>query len=545
VLTVQDVTVTFGQRTLFKEVNLKFLPGNCYGLIGPNGAGKSTLLKVLAGEIEANKGDISVGPNERIALLSQDQFAFDAYTVLDTVIRGYPRLHEILAERETIYNKPDFSEADGLRAAELETELAEMNGYEAETEAAVLLSNLGLDESVHDLKMRELEASQKVRVLLAQALFGSPDILLLDEPTNQLDLASIAWLEDFLFRFPNTVIVVSHDRHFLNDVCTHIADIDFNKIQLFVGNFDFWYQASQLAQTQRKSDDKKRTDKIKELEQFVRRFSANASKSRQATSRKKLIEKLTVDDLPTSSRRFPYVDFKPERPCGKVILSVDQVNVTLDDRPILQNFSLVVNPGDKIAFIGPNDLVKTTLFQVLMGELTPDSGSFSWGTTIKPSYFPKENAAYFDTDVNLVDWLRQYSPYDDSETYVRGFLGRMLFSGEEALKPARVLSGGEKVRCMLARMMLSGANALVLDEPTNHLDLEAITAVNDGLINFEGVLLFTSHDYQFVDTIANRIVEIAPGGVIDRMMPLEAYVQDPTVQQLRDQYYKGHQNLRI
>lgn len=544
-LTVQDVTVTFGQRTLFKEVNLKFLPGNCYGLIGPNGAGKSTLLKVLAGEIEANKGDISVGPNERIALLSQDQFAFDAYTVLDTVIRGYPRLHEILAERETIYNKPDFSEADGLRAAELETELAEMNGYEAETEAAVLLSNLGLDESVHDLKMRELEASQKVRVLLAQALFGSPDILLLDEPTNQLDLASIAWLEDFLFRFPNTVIVVSHDRHFLNDVCTHIADIDFNKIQLFVGNFDFWYQASQLAQTQRKSDDKKRTDKIKELEQFVRRFSANASKSRQATSRKKLIEKLTVDDLPTSSRRFPYVDFKPERPCGKVILSVDQINVTLDDRPILQNFSLVVNPGDKIAFIGPNDLVKTTLFQVLMGELTPDSGSFSWGTTITPSYFPKENAAYFDTDVNLVDWLRQYSPYDDSETYVRGFLGRMLFSGEEALKPARVLSGGEKVRCMLARMMLSGANALVLDEPTNHLDLEAITAVNDGLINFEGVLLFTSHDYQFVDTIANRIVEIAPGGVIDRMMPLEAYVQDPTVQQLRDQYYKGHQNLRI
>ncbi|MFO7683783.1 MAG: ATP-binding cassette domain-containing protein [Chloroflexota bacterium] len=544
-LTVQDVTVTFGQRTLFKEVNLKFLPGNCYGLIGPNGAGKSTLLKVLAGEIEANKGDISVGPNERIALLSQDQFAFDAYTVLDTVIRGYPRLHEILAERETIYNKPDFSEADGLRAAELETELAEMNGYEAETEAAVLLSNLGLDESVHDLKMRELEASQKVRVLLAQALFGSPDILLLDEPTNQLDLASIAWLEDFLFRFPNTVIVVSHDRHFLNDVCTHIADIDFNKIQLFVGNFDFWYQASQLAQTQRKSDDKKRTDKIKELEQFVRRFSANASKSRQATSRKKLIEKLTVDDLPTSSRRFPYVDFKPERPCGKVILSVDQVNVTLDDRPILQNFSLVVNPGDKIAFIGPNDLVKTTLFQVLMGEITPDSGSFSWGTTITPSYFPKENAAYFDTDVNLVDWLRQYSPFDDSESYVRGFLGRMLFSGEEALKPARVLSGGEKVRCMLARMMLSGANALVLDEPTNHLDLEAITAVNDGLINFEGVLLFTSHDYQFVDTIANRIVEIAPGGVIDRMMPLETYVQDPTVQQLRDQYYKGHQNLRI
>jgi ATPase subunit of ABC transporter with duplicated ATPase domains len=545
VLTIQGVSVTFASRTLFKDVNLKFLPGSCYGLIGPNGAGKSTLLKVIAGEIEANKGTISTGTDERIALLQQDQFAFDAYPVLETVIMGYPRLHEVLQEREAIYSKSDFSEEDGLRAADLEIELTEMDGYDAEAEASVLLSNLGIDESLHQVKMRELEAGQKVRVLLAQALFGSPDILLLDEPTNQLDLASIAWLENFLFHFPNTVIVVSHDRHFLNNVCTHIADIDFGKIQLYVGNYDFWYQASQLAQAQRQSEDKKRTDRIKELEEFVRRFSANASKSRQATSRKKLIEKLTIEDLPTSSRRFPYVDFKPDRPCGKVILDVEQLSITLDERPLLHNFSLTVNPGDKIAFIGPNDLAKTTLFQILMEELEPDAGSFKWGTTITTSYFPKENAAYFDTDLNLVDWLRQYSPVDDSETFVRGYLGRMLFSGEEGLKSARVLSGGEKVRCMLARMMLSGANALVLDEPTNHLDLEGITAVNDGLINYSGVVLFTSHDYQFVDTIANRIVEIAPGGVIDRVMRLEEYIEDPTVQQLRDQYYRGRQHLRI
>lgn len=544
-LAIQDITVTFGQRTLFKDVNIKFLPGNCYGLIGANGAGKSTLLKVLAGEIESNKGTISVGTNERIALLQQDQFAFDSYPVLDTVLMGYPRLYEVLQERETLYSKADFSEEDGLRAAELEIELAELDGYDSEAEASVLLSNLGIDESFHQLDMHELEASQKVRVLLAQALFGNPDILLLDEPTNQLDLTSIAWLEDFLFRFPNTVIVVSHDRHFLNNVCTHIADIDFGKIQLYVGNYDFWHQMSELAQTQRQSEDKKRTDKVKELEQFVRRFSANASKSRQATSRKKLIEKLTIDDMPESSRRFPYVDFRPERPCGKVILDVENLTITIEDRPILQDFNLNVRPDDKIAFIGPNDLVKTTLFQILMDELAADAGSFKWGTTITPSYFPKENAAYFDTDLNLVDWLRQYSLTDDSETFVRGYLGRMLFSGEEALKSARVLSGGEKVRCMMARMMLSGANALVLDEPTNHLDLEAITAVNDGLINFSGVLLFTSHDYQFVNTIANRIIEIAPHGVIDRAMPLEEYVEDPSVQELRDQYYQGHLNMRI
>ncbi len=544
-LTIQDVSVTFASRTLFKDVNLKFLPGSCYGMIGPNGAGKSTLLKVIAGEIESTKGIISTGANERIALLQQDQFAFDDYRVLETVIMGYPRLYEVLQERETIYNKPDFSEEDGMRAAELEIELAEMDGYDAEAEAGVMLNNLGLHESLYQLKMRELEANQKVRVLLAQALFGNPDILLLDEPTNQLDLTSIAWLEDFLFRFSNTVIVVSHDRHFLNNVCTHIADIDFGKIKLFVGNYDFWYQASQLSQSQRQSDDKKRTDRIKELEEFVRRFSANASKSKQATSRKKLIDKLTVDDLPESSRRFPYVDFRPDRPVGKVVLDIDQLSITLEDRPVLQNFSLTVRPGDKIAFIGPNDLVKTTLFQILFDELKPDSGEFRWGTTITPAYLPKENSEYFDTDVNLVDWLRQYSPTDDSETFVRGFLGRMLFSGEDALKSARVLSGGEKVRCMLSRMMLSGANALVMDEPTNHLDLEGITAVNDGLINYTGVILFTSHDYEFVNTIANRIVEIAPRGVIDRAMNLEEYIKDPSVQELRDQYYQGHQNMRI
>jgi ATPase subunit of ABC transporter with duplicated ATPase domains len=549
VLTIQDVTLLFGQRTLFKDVNLRFLPGNCYGLIGPNGAGKSTLLKVMAGEIEANKGEISVGPNERIALLQQDQFAFDDYPVLETVIMGHARLHAVLQEREAIYSKAEFSEADGLRAADLENDVAELDGYEAESEAAVLLNNLGIDESLHTTLMGDLEANQKVRVLLAQALFGNPDILLLDEPTNQLDISSIRWLEDFLSRFSNTVIVVSHDRHFLNNVCTHIADIDFGKIHLYVGNFDFWYQMSQLAQQQRKNEARQRADKIKELQEFVRRFSANASKSRQATSRKNLIEKLTIEELPASSRRFPYVDFRPDRPCGKVIVSVADVTVMGEEGraalPLLDNFRLTVNPGDKIAFIGPNDLVKTTLFEVLMGELQPDSGEVNWGTTITASYFPKENSDYFDTDLNLVEWLRQYARDDKSETFVRGYLGRMLFSGEEALKPARVLSGGEKVRCMLARMMLSGANMLVLDEPTNHLDLEAITALNDGLIAFPEVILFASHDYQFVATIANRIVEIAPGGVIDRALTLEEYVGDTAVQELRDQYYQGHQTMRI
>ena len=544
-LVANDITLSFGQRVLFKDVNLKFLPGNCYGLIGANGAGKSTFLKVLAGELEPDRGDVITDPNERIAVLQQDQFAFDAYTVLETVIMGHKQLYEIQQARDAIYAKPDFSEEDGILAADLEATFAELNGYEAESEAATLLKGLGIEEELLDRHMRELEGTQKVRVLLAQAMFGNPDILLLDEPTNQLDLDTIRWLEDFLFRFNNTVIVVSHDRHFLNNVCTHIADIDYGKIQLYVGNYEFWYESSQLAMEQRKNEKKKREDKIKELEEFVRRFSANVAKARQATSRKKLIDKLTMDELPASTRRFPFVGFDPERPCGKVVLRVQNLSKWVDDQPVLTDFSLEVNQNDKIAFIGDNDLVKTTLFDILAGELEPDSGSYEWGTTITMSYFPKENSAYFDTDLNLVEWLRQYATVDDSETFLRGFLGRMLFSGEEALKNTRVLSGGEKVRCMLSRMMLSGANALMLDEPTNHLDLEAITALNKGLIKFPEVVLFASHDYEFVNTIANRIVEITPGGTIDRMMNLEAYLEDPTITALRREMYHGEHALTL
>jgi len=536
--------MTFGGRTLFKNVNIKFTPGSCYGLIGPNGAGKSTLLKMIAGQLEADSGDISTAPGERIALLQQDQFAFDEYTVLDTVMMGHAELYAVMAEREALYEKPVFNEEDGLLGARLEAAMAEMDGYSAETEAAQLLSHLGIGEELFDALMEDVETMLKVRVLLAQALFGNPDILLLDEPTNQLDLASIEWLEDFLFRFSNTVIVVSHDRHFLNDVCTHIADIDFGVIQLYVGNYEFWYEASQLAQQQRRSDEKRRSNRIAELEQFVRRFSANASKSKQATSRKNLIEKLTVDDLPVSSRRFPYVEFIPERPVGKVVLQAGGIDASEDGETILENFGLDVQPGDKIAFVGPNDRVKTVLFDILMEERKPESGEIKWGTTITTTYFPKENAPFFETDLNLIDWMRQYS-VDSGETFVRGFLGRMLFSGDEALKNTRVLSGGEKVRCMLARMMLSSANVLILDEPTNHLDLEAITALNDGLIRFPGVVLFSSHDYQFVDTIANRIIEIAPGGVIDRPGGLEAYHRDARVGEMRREYYGGELALRV
>jgi ATPase subunit of ABC transporter with duplicated ATPase domains len=459
-------------------------------------------------------------------------------------LKGHPELYAVMAERETLYAKPVFDEADGLLGAKLEAAMAELDGYSAETEAAQLLSHLGIGEELFDTLMEDVETTLKVRVLLAQALFGSPDILLLDEPTNQLDLASIEWLEDFLFRFPNTVIVVSHDRHFLNDVCTHIADIDFGKIQLYVGNYEFWYEASQLAQQQRRSDEKRREARIKDLEEFVRRFSANASKSKQATSRKNLIEKLTVDELPSSSRRFPYVEFVPERPVGKVVLQAERIRATEDGETVLENFGLDVQPGDKIAFVGSNDRVKTVLFDILMEERDLEAGEVKWGTTITTTYFPKENAAFFETDLNLIDWLRQYS-VDNGETFVRGFLGRMLFSGDEALKNTRVLSGGEKVRCMLARMMLSSANVLVLDEPTNHLDLEAITALNDGLIRFPGVVLFSSHDYQFVDTIANRIIEIAPGGVIDRPGGLAAYHQDPRVKEMRRAYYGGELAMRV
>ena len=544
-IATSNLTLSFGPRVLFKDVNLKFLPGHCYGLIGANGAGKSTFLKILAGEIEATSGEVVVDPKDRIAVLQQDQFAFDDYSVLDTVILGHLRLYELMQEREALYAKPDFSDDDGVRAAQLEAEFADLNGYDAEAEAATLLKGLGIGEEFLDRKMAELEATQKVRVLLAQAMFGNPDILLLDEPTNQLDLKTIQWLEDCLMRFNNTLIVVSHDRHFLNDVCTHIVDIDFGQMRMYVGNYEFWYEASQLAMQQRKNESKKREEKIKELEAFVRRFSANVAKARQATSRKKLIEKLTVDELPTSSRRFPYVGFAPERPCGKVVLRVQDLSKNVDGEPVLSRFSLEVSQGDKIAFIGENDLVKTTLFEILAGEQEPGNGRYEWGTTITMSYFPKENSQYFDTDDNLIDWLRQYSPGEDNDTFIRGYLGRMLFSGEEALKPARVLSGGEKVRCMLARMMLSGANVLMLDEPTNHLDLEAITALNEGLIKFPEVVLFASHDYEFVNTIANRIVEITPGGVIDKVMSFEEYLEDAGVNQLRLAYYQGEHALRL
>ena len=544
-LATSNITLSYGERVLFKDVNLKFLPGNCYGLIGANGAGKSTFLKILSGEIESSSGEVITDPNERIAVLQQDQFAFDDYPVLQTVIMGHKKLYEIMRERDEIYAKPDFNDEDGIRAADLENAFADMNGYDAEAEAATLLKGLGIGEELLDKQMVELEGIQKVRVLLAQAMFGNPDILLLDEPTNQLDLQTIQWLEEFLFRFNNTVIVVSHDRHFLNNVCTHIADIDFGQIKMYVGNYEFWYQASQLAMQQQKNQNKKREDKIKELEAFVRRFSANVAKAKQATARKKLIDKLSVDELPQSSRRFPYVGFDPNRSCGKMVLRVEDVNKDLESEPILRNITLELNQGDKVAFIGDNDLVKTTLFDILAGEMEPDSGKYEWGTTITMSYFPKENSAFFDTDVNLVDWLRQYSPEDDSETFIRGFLGRMLFSGEDALKSARVLSGGEKVRCMLSRMMLSGANVLMLDEPTNHLDLEAITALNEGLIRFPEVVLFASHDYEFVNTIANRIVEITPSGVIDRMMTFEEYLENEDVKRLRIEHYHGEHAMMV
>ena len=544
-IAASNIALAYGKRVIFKDVNIKFTPGNCYGLIGANGAGKSTFLKILAGEAEADKGEISVGPRERIAVLRQDQFAFDEETVFNTVIMGHKRLYEVMAEREAIYSKPEFSEEDGIRSAELEGEFAEMNGYEAESEAAVLLNGLGIPEELRSRKMKELEAGDKVRVLLAQALFGNPDILLLDEPTNHLDLKSIAWLEDFLFRFNNTVIVVSHDRHFLNQVCTHVADIDFGQIKVYVGNYDFWYQASQLNLKQKQDENRKITDKANELKEFIQRFSSNASKAKQATSRKKLLDKLTIEEMPVSSRKYPYVVFKPERPCGDIILEVSGLCKQIDGVEVLHGLDLIVRKGDKIAFVGGNSLAKTTLFQILVGELQPDSGTFRWGVTITTAYFPKENKDYFSADLNLVEWLGQYSPPAEGESFARGFLGRMLFSGEEALKKTSVLSGGERVRCMLSRMMLTGANALVLDEPTNHLDLESITALNNGLIAFSEVVLFSSHDHQFVATVANRIIEFTPGGVIDRVMGFDEYLESEEVAAVRDQLCHGHQDLTL
>jgi len=544
-LNVSNVALAFGKRVLFKDVNIKFTPGNCYGLIGANGAGKSTFLKILAGDIDPDKGEVSVAPGQRIAVLRQDQFAFDEETVFSTVIMGHRKLFEIMQEREAIYAKSEFTEEDGVRSGELEAEFAEMNGYEAEAEAAVLLNGLGIFEALRHRKMKELEAGEKVRVLLAQALFGNPDVLLLDEPTNHLDLKSIAWLEEFLSRFQNTVIVVSHDRHFLNQVCTHIADIDFGKIRIYVGNYDFWYQASQLVLKQKQDANRKVTEKVGELKEFIQRFSSNASKAKQATSRKKLLEKLTLEELPVSTRKYPYVAFKPERACGDIILEVKDLCKSVDGAAVLKNFNLNVGKGDKIAFVGGDGIARTTLFRILAGELEPDSGSFRWGVTIKSAFFPKENAHYFAGDMNLVQWLGQYAPPAEGESFARGFLGKMLFSGEEALKKTSVLSGGERVRCMLSRMMLTGANCLVLDEPTNHLDLESITALNDGLIAFPEVLLFASHDHQFVSTIANRILEIAPAGVIDRRMGFDEYLENEEVAKSRDALYQGHQDLRL
>ncbi len=544
-ITASNISLAFGTQALFKNVNIKFTPGNCYGLIGANGSGKSTFIKILSGELEQDTGEVIITPGDRLTVLQQDHFAFDSYTVMDTVIKGYAELYDIMKERDLIYLKDDFTEEDGLRAGELEAVFAEMGGWEAESQVATMLSGLGISEDTHTKLMSEIDDVIKVRVLLAQALFGNPDILLLDEPTNHLDLESINWLEEFLSNFKNTVIVVSHDRHFLNRVCTHTADIDYGKIQLFVGNYDFWYMSSQLAARQLKDQKKRREDKISELKEFIQRFSSNASKARQATSRKKLIDKLTLDDIKPSSRRFPYVSFKPERECGKVILEVRDLTKVIDGEKVLDNVSFTVDKDDKIAFVGPNHMAKTTLFQILSGDLDPDSGSFSWGVTISSSPFRKDNTEEFEKGYSITDWLRQFSEEKD-DTYIRSFLGRMLFSGDDALKSTSVLSGGEKVRCMLSKLMLSGSNVLIFDEPTSHLDLEAITSLNNGLINFTGVLLFSSHDHQFVDSIANRIIEFTPGGVLDRRMKFDDYLIDEDIRALRDSLYiGGHKRLTI
>ena len=543
-ITVSDVSLKFSEKPLFKDVNLKFTPGNCYGIIGANGAGKSTFLKLLSGELEHDSGEISITPGERMAVLRQDHFAFDEYSVKDTVYMGHPQLYKIMKEREAIYEKEDFTEADGIRASELEGEFADMGGWEAENQVEQMLSGLGLEEANHERIMSELDESQKVRVLLAQALFGNPDILLLDEPTNGLDLESISWLEEFLIEFPNTVIVVSHDRHFLNTVCTHICDIDFGKIRMYSGNYDFWYQMSQIMQRQARDQQKKREEKMKDLREFILRFASNAAKSRQATSRKKVYDKLALEELEVTTRKFPYVHFKPDREIGNNVVRVEKLNYTSQEEgsgngiTLLKDFSLTVNRTDKIAFVGQEHNAKSAFFDIIAGSKTADSGDVYWGQTVTNAYLSKDNSSYFETDLNITDWLRQFSTEQD-EAYVRGFLGRMLFTGDESLKPVKVLSGGEKVRCMLSKLMLSGANVLIMDEPTNHLDLEAITSLNEALITFPGVVLFNSHDHEFISSIANRIVEITPGGVIDRMMPFDDYIRDEHVHELRNEYYGG------
>ncbi|MCA1009378.1 ABC-F family ATP-binding cassette domain-containing protein [Halobacillus halophilus] len=530
-LNVNNVSLRFGDQKLFEDVNIKFTPGNCYGLIGANGAGKSTFLKILSGELEPQTGEVSLKNNQRLSVLKQNHFEYDEYQVLETVIMGNTRLYEVMKEKDAIYMKGDFTEEDGMRAAELEGEFAEMNGWEAESDAARLLTGLGIKEDLQEKKMSELAGSEKVKVLLAQALFGNPDVLLLDEPTNHLDIKAIQWLEDFLIDFENTVIVVSHDRHFLNNVCTHIADLDYGKIQVYVGNYDFWYESSQLATKMAEEQNKKKEEKIKDLKEFIARFSANASKSKQATSRKKLLDKITLDDIQPSSRKYPYIAFTAEREIGNDLLTVENLSKTIDGVKVLDNISFTLNKDDKVALVGANETAKTTLFQILMGEIEPDEGTYKWGVTTSQSYFPKDNSKFFErSDLNLVEWLRQYSPEDETETFLRSFLGRMLFSGEEALKKANVLSGGEKVRCMLSKMMLSKANVLLLDEPTNHLDLESITSLNKGLIRFKGSVIFASHDHEFIQTIANRIIEITSNGIVDKEMSYDEYLNDPEVQ---------------
>lgn len=536
-ITVSNVSLRYGKRVLFDEVNIKFNPGNCYGVIGANGAGKSTFLKILSGEIDAQTGTVVITPGQRMAVLKQNQYEFDEFQVLQTVIMGHKRLYDIMMEKDAIYAKEDFTEADGEKAADLEAEFAELDGWEAEPEAASLLSGLGIKEDLHYAQMTDLDPSQKVRVLLAQTLFGNPDILLLDEPTNNLDVETVMWLENFLNNFKNIVIVVSHDRHFLDQVCTHVVDIDFSKVQMYGGNYTFWYESSQLALKQRSDQNKKSDEKRKELEEFIRRFSANVAKSKQATARQKMLEKLNVDEIKPSSRKYPYINFKPEREIGDQVLSVEGLSKTAEDgSKLFENVTFRLNREDKVAFIGRNTLAITALFEILQEQIKPDSGNFKWGVTVTNAYFPKDSDHYFKTDDNLVDWLRQFSKEKD-ESFIRGFLGRMLFSGEESLKKASVLSGGEKVRCMLSKMMLSGSNFLTLDDPTNHLDLESITALNNGLIEFKGAMLFYSHDHQFIQTVANRIIEITPNGIIDKLMTYDEYITDDRVKAQREALY--------
>ena len=531
-----NVTLRLGKKALFEDVNIKFTEGNCYGLIGANGAGKSTFLKILSGQLESTSGEVVITPGQRLSVLEQDHFKYDEFPVLDTVIMGNARLYEIMKEKEAIYAKEDFSDEDGIRASELEAEFAEMDGWEAESNAASLLNGLGIETEHHYSLMKDLNGSQKVKVLLAKALFGNPDILLLDEPTNHLDLDAIAWLEDFLIEFENTVIVVSHDRYFLNKVCTQIADIDYGKIQLYAGNYDFWYESSQLLIKQMKEANKKKEEKIKELQEFISRFSANASKSKQATSRKRALEKIQLDEIRPSSRKYPYIDFRPDREIGNEVLTVEGISKTINGEKVLDNISFIMGHNDKIAFVGGNELAKTTLFSILMGEMEPDEGTYKWGVTTSQAYFPKDSTKEFDNDLTIADWLMGYSPVKDI-TYVRGFLGRMLFAGEDGVKKVRVLSGGEKVRCLLSKMMISGANCLVLDEPTNHLDMESITALNNGLIKFPGVALFSCRDHQFVQTTANRIMEILPDGrLIDKITTYDEYLASDAMARKRTIY---------